>query len=263
MILENSLNLMTYNLRYDNAQDGENSWKYRKDAVADMIQKHQVDLLGTQEGLAHQILDLQKALPAYRWVGVGRDDGREAGELMAIFYLADRFNLQAHGHFWLSETPDVVGSQSWGSACKRMVTWARLYDHYTDKILYHFNTHFDHRSEQARRASATLLHDKVKTIAATFPAIITGDFNLTPQESVYTLLTSYFTDIRALFPDKTLPTTTFNGFSRQGQSGMWIDYIFTPDSKQWLYGDFAVLQDKYEQKFPSDHFPIWVQLEIA
>ncbi len=256
------INLMTYNIRYDNPADGVNVWANRKEAVAKLIKTKSVHVLGVQEALYQQVIDLQQTLPHFDWVGVGRDNGGQHGEFMAIFYDKDALELIEHGHFWLSETPHIAGSCAWETACPRMVTWAKLKEKQTEQVFYHFNTHLDHKSRQARRESIYLLNKKISEIAGQTRAILTGDFNLTPKEAEYTLLTDYFTDLRTKFPEKNFNNSTFNNFGQQGVSGMTIDFIFAHLSRYLVCHSFDILENKYNNRFPSDHFPLLVTLEF-
>jgi len=257
-----NINLMTYNIRYDNPADGSNSWIHRKDALANVIKTHNTHVLGIQEALYHQVIDLQNALPHMHWIGAGRDNGWENGEFMAIFYDTSRFYLLEREHFWLSETPEIAGSRSWNSACPRMVTWVKLQEQQTGKVFYHFNTHLDHQSGEARLQSVHLLYKKITENVGTNPAIITGDFNITPSDSVYKQMASYFIDVRTLFPNKKLPNTTFNNFKTQGINNMMIDFIFTNAPQLLNCHHFNILQEKHAHSFPSDHFPVQLSFNL-
>src|SRR5262249_3779128 len=149
------------------AKDAENHWDKRKEFMVEVINKFGPDLLGTQETLSFQRNFLAERLPGYGCVGVGRDDGREKGEMMALYFKLDRFRKLDEGHFWLSETPETVGSKSWDSSLPRMVTWVKLEDKQIgDSPLYFFNTHFDHMGPKARLSSARLLRQKIIELAS-------------------------------------------------------------------------------------------------
>jgi endonuclease/exonuclease/phosphatase family metal-dependent hydrolase len=150
------LRVMTFNIRYDEPRDKENAWPNRKELVASMIRFHHADLVGLQEALKRQLDDLEKLLPEYAWVGVGRGDGKTEGEYSAILYRKIRFTYLASSTFWLSETPDVA-SMGWDAAYPRIVTWVKLKDNRTSKTFFHFNTHFDNRGVLAREESSKLL----------------------------------------------------------------------------------------------------------
>ena len=183
-----SFRIMTFNIRYNNPADGENAWSHRKGLVKSVIQFHQANIFGVQEALKEQMSDLENSLPEFSWFGVGRDDGKEAGEYSAIFYKKDRFDLLEHDTFWLSETPDILGSMGWDAACVRIVTWGHFKDNISGKDFFHFNTHFDHRGEAARENSCELVVKKIKEIADETPAILTGDFNFPPSSPLYSIL---------------------------------------------------------------------------
>ena len=171
------LQVMTFNIRLNIAVDSLNAWPYRKNKVASQVLFHDVHLLGVQEAQHDQMVDLKARLPKFKYVGGGRDDGKEKGEYSAIFYDTSRLQSLHSQTFWLSLTPEVPGSKSWDAAITRIVTWAKFKDRKTGKIFFAFNTHFDHLGKEARRESAKLLLQKVAAIAGNTPAIVTGDFN--------------------------------------------------------------------------------------
>ena len=138
------VNVMSFNIRYDNPEDSLDNWRYRKDRVANAIHFYDVDILGTQEVLHNQSEDLKLRLPEYGVVGVGREDGKEKGEYSALWYKKDRFNVLDSGYFWLSETPEVAGSKGWDGACERIASWVKLQDKVSDKEYFALNTHLDH-----------------------------------------------------------------------------------------------------------------------
>lgn len=180
---------MTFNVRYDTEADGERSWDDRKEMVASVVRFHRPDVVGVQETLKHQYDYLREHLPEYAWVGVGREDGDAEGEFGPVGYRQTRFECVDESTFWLSETPDVPGSTDWGSDCPRMVTWVELRDRTTDDRIFHFNTHFDHRSALARERGAALLRERVAALAGDAPAVVTGDLNCTESSRTYALLT--------------------------------------------------------------------------
>ena len=182
------LNVMTFNIRYNNKNDSLNAWPYRKDNAASQIKFHNVHILGVQEALHEQVMDLSQSLSQYKHVGVGRDDGKAKGEYSAIFYDAARLKLLDSSTFWLSLTPEIPGSKSWDAAITRIVTWAKFTDLKTRKTFFVFNTHFDHIGKEARRESARLFRQKVKGIAGNSPVVITGDFNSKPSDDPIKIL---------------------------------------------------------------------------
>lgn len=260
------LNIMTFNIRMNTPADSLNAWPYRKDKVASEVLFHQAGLLGVQEALYVQMTDLQQRLPQYKYIGVGRDDGKTQGEFSAIFYDTTRLQLLQSSTFWLSATPQVPGSKGWDAAITRIVTWGRFRDKNTNKVFFHFNTHFDHKGEVARRESAHLLLKQVHAIAGSTPAIITGDFNATPDDEPIRVIVNkedplHLTDSKAVSQTPHYgPTGTFNGFKQAELSDQPIDHIF-------LKGKFRVLQHAtlsptWQGRFSSDHFAVFCRLEI-
>jgi endonuclease/exonuclease/phosphatase family metal-dependent hydrolase len=248
------VHVMSFNIRYNNPDDGVHAWPNRKDRVASMIRFHQADVAGLQEALIGQIRDLEQRLPTYEWVGVGRDDGEEAGEFSPIFYRADDFELLDHGTFWLSTTPDVPGSQSWDAALPRIVTWAQFRDERSENTFYHFNTHFDHRGEQARRESARLIVQKIDSIAGQNSAVVTGDFNVTPDVDAYQILANALEDARTSVENPHGPPGTFSSFEVGGEQNRRIDYIFGTNGA--TVQRFGTLTDQWNGHYPSDHLPV-------
>ncbi len=251
-----TLRVLSYNIRYNNPNDGEHAWPNRKNRVAGLIQFHQADLIGMQEVLRNQIDDLERLLPEYAWTGVGRDDGEDAGEFSPIFYRVDRFELLGSGTFWLSETPEVVASKSWDAALTRIAHWARLLDLRTGQSIFFLNTHFDHRGEQARTQSAALIVQRVAQLASDDPVIVSGDFNVPPTAPAYAAMTSALIDSRLVSLTSPYgPEGTFSGFT-VGATPLEerIDYIFVDDSV--VVERHGVLSDQWHGNYPSDHLPV-------
>lgn len=263
------LRVMTFNIRYGTAPDGENAWEQRRELLVETARAFRPDVLGTQECLADQAAFLREALPGYGCVGVGRDDGQLAGEMCAIFYRADRFRLMAEGHFWLSETPDVVGSRGWDAALPRLVSWAKLRARDDTLLtLACFDTHFDHVGEAARLASAKLLRARAQAVADGAPAIVLGDFNApadTDRPGPYTALLGQAEEgaegeerlvLRDVYRQLHAPRPgegTFHGFTG-GRDGERIDWILaTPD---WTPLAAAIDRTERDGRWPSDHFPV-------
>ncbi len=260
------LRIMSFNIRLNTPRDSSNAWPNRKDLAASMIRFHHADLVGLQEALKIQVDDLAERLPGYEWIGVGRDDGRERGEFMAIFYRSDRFELLEEATFWLSENPDSVGVRGWDAAYNRVVTWGKFRDRLTDRVFFHFNTHFDNVGEQARRESARLLLAKVEEIAGTAPVVVTGDFNCQESSEPYRILTDT-TSTESLLDARFLsvhghhgPTGTWTGFEVAGTPGEKIDHIFVKGGITVL--QHGVLSDSFDSRFPSDHMPVIVEIVI-
>ena len=256
------INVATYNIRYSIAKNhkfdsvrGED-WTRRGPAIAALIRFHDFDIFGTQEGMPHQLDDLLSWLPEYRYTGVGRDDGKNAGEHAAIFYKSTTFTLLNHGDFWLSETPDKP-SLGWdATCCNRICSWA-LFEHKpSGEQFYFFNTHFDHQGVVARKESSKLILQKIRTIAGKKPIILTGDLNGGQQsEWYYTLANSgLLRDTYHIVQHPYAPNGSFNGFGRSTKGNSIIDHIFI--SNHFGAFQWGMLTDTYHGKFPSDHFPV-------
>ena len=198
-----NIDVMTFNIRYDNPDDGLFGWDSRKEMVYWLIEKYDPDILGVQEALKGQMDELDETLSGYRWSGAGRDDGVCGGEYVPVFYKKDRFMLADEGQFWLSEKPAEPGSMGWDAACTRMVSWIKLKEISSGYEYFVFNTHFDHMGEQARLNSAQLLSDSVRYIAMLKPVIIMGDLNCGPDSDPLNILSKLFSDTRLLQWNKT------------------------------------------------------------
>ncbi|MES2647381.1 MAG: endonuclease/exonuclease/phosphatase family protein [Bacteroidota bacterium] len=266
LLAQAPLNVMSFNIRYNNITDEENSWPFRKDNAAMQIRFYEANVVGVQEALHDQLEDLKQRLPGFNVIGVGRDDGKQAGEYSAILYNKDRLKVLDSATFWLSETPDKPGSKGWDAAITRVVTWAKFRDKKTRKAFYLFNTHFDHKGSVARRESARLLLKAVDSIAGKMPAIITGDFNAAPLDEPIKVLT----DITNKFHlTNTLglsqlphygPAGTFNEFGPKEISNNPIDYIFIKGKFHVL--KHATISESWGGRFSSDHFPVFTSLVI-
>ncbi|MFZ5517650.1 MAG: endonuclease/exonuclease/phosphatase family protein [Candidatus Zhuqueibacterota bacterium] len=258
--LDSELSVMTFNIRYNNPNDGVNAWPNRKALAAGAILERDIDIIGMQEVLKSQLDDLDSLLFDYDWCGVGRDDGKSAGEFTPIFFLRDRFENMGDSTLWLSETPTAPSSKSWDTACTRIVTYVRLRDKTCDREFYVFNTHFDHISELARIRSARLLLNLMKAVAGEKPIILTGDFNCTAQDSAYKILTGVLPDDVVLKDSRTISAmphagikNTFNGFTDPGGT-QEIDFIFVnPRVKVMTHETLNILKDGV---YISDHYPV-------
>lgn len=246
---------LSFNIRYSGAEDGTNSWKYRYPAVAMMIDDQRPDVIGLQECLYEQFQYLQNAMDKlYKIVGVGRDDGKKAGEMMAIMYNPKTVSLLKWGTFWLSETPDVP-SKGWDAACYRTATWALMKDKATGKQFYFVNTHLDHQGAEAQRNGAQLVADKIAEMNGSgLPVILTGDFNLEPGSAALAPLKAAFNDARstAVVSDD---HCSYNGWGKESKT---LDYIWY---KEFTCTKFeTVTKPYYDRNFISDHFPVKVSL---
>lgn len=254
------INVMTYNLRFDNPKDGINQWKNRKQKVFDLIRKYNPDVLGVQEALRHQLTDIVTALPEYTFIGVGRDDGKEKGEYSAILYKKDKIQIETQNTFWLSETPDVPGSKSWDAAITRVATWARMKDVKTQREFLMINTHFDHIGKEAREKSAALLKSKAASLVKDLPVLITGDFNCRRDEKPYEVMMDQST-MTLTDPAPQNPPGTFCTFGVNTQPCTAIDYIFLNGGFQ--SNDYKVISDNDGVNYPSDHLPVMVEVSFS
>jgi len=262
------LRIMTFNIRMNTPSDGPNAWPLRKEIAAGTISFHRPHIAGLQEVLRDQLRDLEASLPDYGWVGAGRDDGKEAGEYNPIFFLKERFRLLGSSTFWLSETPDRPGVKGWDAACARVVTWARLRDEWTGRVVVAFNTHFDHMGERARRESAALVLSALPRIAAGNPLVLTGDFNCTRDDPAYRMLVAGAAgglvlknarDASAVPPYG--PPNSFNGFRAQTLQGLPIDHIFVGPSCAVVRA--GILPGEWAGRFVSDHNPVVADVRLA
>ncbi|RYD23692.1 MAG: endonuclease/exonuclease/phosphatase family protein [Verrucomicrobiaceae bacterium] len=276
----------SYNIRYDNPGDVEkgNSWQQRVPVIAGLIRFHEFDVLGTQEAFHHQLLDLQKLLPNYAYVGCGRNDGKEAGEHAAIFFRKDMFKLEDSGTFWLSQTPEKPG-KGWDADLPRICTWAKLHKTEGGEVIFVFNTHFDHRGVQARLESARLIVTRIREIAKDEPVILTGDFNVDQNSESYRSLhdSGLLSDSFETAADRYALNGTANAFRPDSKTDSRIDHVFhtkqlkpvrygvltdtyrtpVPDSQESQSGNFPgeVKFRNFQTRLPSDHFPVLVEFE--
>lgn len=249
---KDEVKVMSFNIRYENTSDGEFVWPNRRDAVVKMIQKEQPAVAGLQEVMKSQFNFLKDNLTNYEAVGVGRLDGKEAGEYSPIFYNTQRVKLLKSGHFWLSETPEVP-SLGWDAACERIATWCVFESIDNKEQFICINTHFDHVGEKAREKSCQMMLDTVATLAAGLPVVMTGDFNTTLDHPSLAPMTKALKEVRstnAKFDAQ--PKYTFTGFNQKDNYTL-IDYIFVRDFKPT---DYRVVMDTYGVKQLSDHLPI-------
>jgi endonuclease/exonuclease/phosphatase family metal-dependent hydrolase len=259
LALGQSMDIMTYNLRYDNTGDGINQWSNRKEKVFALIKKYDPEIIGIQEGLHNQLQDLKKGLPDYEYLGVGRDDGKQKGEYSAILYKKDRFKVNDSNTFWLSETPAVAGSKNWDAALTRVATWAVFTDKKSKKKFILINTHFDHVGKESRAKSAELLITQANTLAKSTPLIITGDFNCVREDKPYQVIMTQKL-IPLTDPAPANPPGTFCGFKVNGIQCRPIDYIFL--SSEWKSSLYQVITDSDGNNYPSDHLPVQVTLSL-
>lgn len=265
---KDALRMMTYNIRYagNEESDGINAWSKRKDLIASMIEFHHADIVGVQEALLLQLDDLKKLLPAYSWIGVGRDDGKNKGEFSAILFRHDRFEVKSQSTFWLSDNPDTP-SVGWDAAYPRVVTWAKIKDKKTKKIFYVFNTHFDHIGVTARNNSSKLLKKRISEIVKKQPVILMGDFNTQDTTEAYKVLTDSENESPRLYDSQFISKTrhhgshvSFNGFGTSIEPGNKIDFIFVTKNVEVL--QHGVIDEVVDGRYPSDHMPVLAEVRI-
>ena len=260
-----AVRVMSFNIRYDEPRDGVNAWPNRKQKVSDVIRFHKADLVGLQEALLTQLRDLEMLLADFAWCGVGRGDGKLAGEYSAILFRKARFKLHECKTFWLSETPDRPGSVGWDAALPRIVTWAKLRDRVAAKTFYHFNTHFDHRGEKARTESASLILKKIGEIAGAGTFVLTGDLNVEESSDAYKTLktgnsTTHLADAKyASTHGHFGGDSTFNEF-KELQPARKIDYIFVREGVRVI--EHGVLSDRWNGLWASDHLPVIAEIIV-
>ena len=255
------LRVMTYNLRYASMK-GSEAWPDRRPAMKALLKQQAPDIMGTQEGVYHQLRDLAADLPEYDWIGTGRDGGSR-GEFMAIYYRRERFEPLAYDHFWLSDTPEVIASSTWGNTNRRMVTSVRFKDRRSDKVFHSWNTHLDHALQPAREKAAELIKTRLAKIPSNEPVILMGDFNAeATRNPVYDTLTrgigftdSWFT--AAQRKNETL--NSFNGFAKPVFNSARIDWILYRGDAEVTSAE-VVVDGSPEGRQPSDHHPVLARM---
>jgi endonuclease/exonuclease/phosphatase family metal-dependent hydrolase len=284
-VMAQKMTVATYNMRNDNNKEDAahgNGWKQRYPVIASMIRFHGFDIFGTQECMHHQLENLKDSLPGYAYVGIGRDDGKEAGEYSAIFYNSVKFKLLEHGDFWMAEETDKP-VKGWDAVLPRICTWGKFKEIKTGFTFYFFNLHMDHVGVKARAESAKLVMDKVRKMAGNIPTILTGDFNVDQQSESYTLINTsgLLKDAYETTAIRYAENGTFNAFNPNSKTDSRIDHIFL--TKQFRVEKYGILTDTYRgpvvtengddkvssadfpkevslKKFvarvPSDHFPV-------
>jgi endonuclease/exonuclease/phosphatase family metal-dependent hydrolase len=259
-----ALRVSTYNIRFGTANDGPNHWDLRQDALIDSIKAFDPDVLGTQETLASQRDLLVAQMPDYVALAAGRDDGREAGEMTAVLYKADRFDLLASGHFWLSESPETVASIGWDASMTRMATWLKLRDRRSPagRPILVINTHFDHVGKQARLESARLIRRRAAELGDGCSIVILGDFNCGEDEPPYRALVvgdesddlKLIDAYRVAHPERGPNEGTFHGFKPETAGNRRIDWVVVSDDFQVVSAEID--RRLYRGRIPSDHFAV-------
>ena len=260
-----SVRVMTYNIRLDLPSDGPNGWVHRAPNVAALVTRETPDIFGMQEVLVNQKRDLAAALPAYRMVGVGRDDGRNKGEFSPLAWRHERFDLVRSGTFWLSPTPEIPG-KGWDAAYPRIATWAVLRERRSRRLLRVLNTHFDHAGEMARRNSAAMLAKWVSEGPdRALPTIVLGDFNADPSSEPYRRIAedhaAGLRDARVISQTRPYgPAGTYTGFDITEAAASPIDHIFVTASID--VAAYAVITQHWGGRLPSDHYPVIADLRF-
>ena len=258
-----SLTVMTYNLRYASANP-PNAWPQRRPLLRDLIHQLAPDVMGTQEGVYSQLKDLASDLPEFEWIGLGREGGSR-GEFMAVFYRKARLEPLAYDHFWLSDTPEVMNSSTWGNSNRRMVTWVKFRDRSTGGEFFLLNTHFDHQIQPAREKSAELVRSRVAALNTTLPVVLIGDFNAAAgANKAYEILTAekFFTDTWLIAPERIGEGVgTFNNFKAVVPNGARIDWILTRGDVKVERAEISTFSR--DGQFPSDHFPVTARLVLS
>ena len=252
--------IVSYNIRYDNNWDIENSWEIRRSNIIQMLIKYSPSILGIQEGLLTQVQYIDSSLINYDYVGVGRDDGKNKGEFCAIYFDTTRYVLLKNSTFWLSETPDTI-SVGWDAALERICTYGLFKDRITKKEFWVFNTHFDHMGSIAREKSSGLILKRIKKInRQSLPVILMGDFNSIPNSPPVKEIVTELSDALQISTEKLHgPRGTFNGFNEDLPIEKRIDYIFTKKLKVLSYRH---INDRLENnRHISDHLPVMIKIK--
>ncbi|OPY90651.1 MAG: Endonuclease/Exonuclease/phosphatase family protein [Syntrophus sp. PtaU1.Bin208] len=269
-----NMNVMSFNIRRGTRRDGRNSWIHRRDLVREILDAYRPDVLGLQEALDFQMAEVCTMLPGYERVGIGNLGGSR-GLHNAIFYDAGRFSLSEEGTFWLSDTPEDPRSRGWGNIIPRICTWVRLIDNATRQGFYFYNTHLDHLSLRSRKKSAFLLTQRISTRCFPDPIILTGDFNAGEMSVPIQYLKGKIPlkinrKVKALNPvplmdsfreryPKMRNVATYHGYDRYFFR-LKLDYIFVPTSARVM--DAEIIHRHGEKCYPSDHFPLFAQVEL-
>ncbi|MFI9047351.1 endonuclease/exonuclease/phosphatase family protein [Streptomyces sp. NPDC053427] len=252
---------MTFNLRY--ASDTRpHSWAERRPVMRSLLRREAPQLLGTQEGLYGQLRDIAEDLgPRYDWVGTGRGGGSR-DEFAAIFYEARRLEPVEYDHFWLSDTPYVIGSATWGNTVIRMVTWVRFRDVREGGEFYAWNTHLDHAHQYSRERSAALIVERLRALDPAVPRIVTGDFNVAAHKNpVYEAMLGggALVDSWDSAEERSAQYATFHGYRPLVPDGDRIDWILTSPAVRTRRATINTFSE--HGQFPSDHLPVQALLD--
>ena len=253
--------ILTYNIKYDNKLDKENNWSIRKKRLYHLLRDYNPSIIGIQEGLLHQVKYIDSSLTKYKYIGIGRDNGKTKGEFCAIYFDTTFYKILEHSTFWLSETPDLV-SVGWDAALERICTYGLFASIYSGDKFWVFNTHFDHIGTIARKKSSELILNKIKEINKnSLPVILMGDFNTIPDSEPIKILEQDMIDgLRISSKHLQGPQGTFNGFDVSNSISKRIDYIFT---KYFHVLSYHHINDRLENNnHISDHLAVMTRLRL-
>ncbi len=256
-----TLRVMSFNIRYSTANDGEDHWDKRKAFLVDVIRAEAPDVIGVQEALYPQLAYIMEALPEYAMVGVGRDDGQRAGEHSSILYRTARLAVSRSDTYWFSDTPERVASKHWGNNITRICTWAQLSTP-DGRSLYVYNVHLDHQSQPSREKAAALLRARIDARDPKLPVVVMGDFNAGEKNAAVASMIEggvLRDTFRVTHPDAS-PVGTFTGFKYGRVTGEKIDHIFV--TAEWQVLDAAIVRTDRSKRYPSDHFPVTATLRL-
>ncbi|HAA04168.1 MAG TPA: endonuclease [Syntrophobacteraceae bacterium] len=256
------MRVMTFNIRFENDRDGDNGWVFRRDLVIESIQACSPWILGTQEGTQHQLQYLRDHLPAYAMHAVGRPPEDAACQYPTLFYHSRYLDLVEGGEFWLSTTPQVHRSKDWDSAFPRMMSYARFRDKRSRRLLWAVVTHLDHMGQVARVQQAQMVKNWLQGCQEA--KVLLGDFNDLPGSSVHQLLTASSTELQDSWQlsgrgegEQSMTHHDFYGNPNKGR----LDWILVSPHFQVRSAEIA--RNHQDQRFPSDHFPYWVDLDLV
>jgi endonuclease/exonuclease/phosphatase family metal-dependent hydrolase len=268
-VVSAEVRVMSLNIRYSTPNDLQDAWPLRRELCFGTIETFDPDLMGLQEVLLSQADEIKARFKSHEFVGVPRVDGKTKGEIAPILFRRDRFERVEQGHFWLSETPQVVGSKGWDADLPRIVTWAKLRDKRGgDRLLLVLNTHWDHKGAKAREESAKLMRRRMAELSeGAMPVIVTGDFNIGPDSSAYREMLGgeeakprlIDTFVEKYSTATTRQSFTFHGFTGQSKDDRRIDWVL--HSPEFRTRDAGIDRTNQSGRYPSDHFPVTAVVE--
>jgi endonuclease/exonuclease/phosphatase family metal-dependent hydrolase len=253
------LTVMSFNIRYGTAKDGPDHWEQRRDQLFDLLREQAPDVIGIQEALHFQIVEILKAVPGYASVGVGRTDGKREGEFAAILYRTARLTAQRSDTFWFSDTPQVIASKSWGNNIERICTWAQ-FDDAAGGAFYVYNVHLDHQSQPSREKSVALLLKTIDARSPAAPVVVTGDFNAGEKNPAAMAMQQRFRDTFRVLDLQAAEVGTFTGFKPGNTQGEKIDFVFVEPTAEVISA--AILRHARDGRYPSDHFPVIAKVRV-